>query len=109
MKTILTIIASLFVINLFSQQIIIFSIGVGYRPGMEQKVEKYLEKRKDKYELLFVCPEQKIFAVKTDVKGIKLIESLTNRFTAMFIFRTENEITGECKDELNKIVSNNQK
>jgi hypothetical protein len=100
---ILTII--LFSFSSFAQKdtVIYFSIGMGYKTGIDQKVEKYLEKKN--YEILFFCNEQKIFVIRTKVNSTIFFNKIDRKFNNIqFVPKKENDISNYgCKDEYKKI------
>lgn len=100
MKTLLTLLFLFLSVSLFAQNRIIFSIGMGYKAGIEQKIDKYFEKHKDKYELIFVCPQQKIYVVETKIETFVFIRKMINRFNVQFILKEEKDITdSDCLKE----------
>lgn len=111
MKTLLLAFVLLFSINLFSQQtnIIYFSIGITYQKNIENKVVKYINNNKDNFELVFVCPEQKIYVVRTKLNTMEFFKKIGNRFAStQFLFKEEKYITSsECLVEYNKLKANN--
>jgi hypothetical protein len=107
MKKLILLIFILFSFNLFSQETIVFSIGVGYKRGLEEKVENHIIKNPKKYELVFICQEQKIFIVKIKspfIDETQFLSTLNRKFKSQFIYKEITDITNkDCLNEYQQL------
>jgi len=88
-----------------------FSIGISQDPKIEQKVEKYLEKKTKRYELIYKCNIQKIYIIDLKYEEdtpLKFLVKISQKFhnSTQFLFKNVREMTDfSCRLEYLQILS----
>lgn len=99
----------MFSLNLFSQnEIVMFSIGISYQNDIEKKVQIYFEKHDTKYDIIFICPEQKIYVIRIKTPFIDmntLFTYLHRKFkNTQFLYKEEKDFNPNCLKEYKKLL-----